>query len=127
MNPVREAALILDKIKPGWHQRITEPLNLRSCSMCVLGQVYRETEDYVDSSFNLGYTAFVHEVDLQQRRGLLNFGVFGDNKFLPDWNAEINLRKQMDLLKEERDCSWGAPGPIEQELAAVIERELVSR
>lgn len=37
---IGDFASVLDEHVPGWHERITQPLRMSSCELCVLGQVF---------------------------------------------------------------------------------------
>ncbi len=81
---VVEAAAVLDEHLPGWHERITRPLDMDDFDLCVLGQVFGTQSE---NGFSKGL------VFLKARGFLAQPGVFAFDEAAPYWNKEIERRK----------------------------------
>lgn len=78
----------LDEHIPGWHERVTAPLNMESCTNCVLGQVFDR-----ESIYRTGSAGFGAGMEfLIANHVLVQPFVFTHPKAVPHWEAEIARR-----------------------------------
>jgi hypothetical protein len=87
---VIDTAAILDEHVPGWHDRITRPINMGSIHDCVCGQVFAKPRfffDKHDCGWGRGSAFFA-------KRGIHPAPfVFSAIEARPYWEAEIEKRR----------------------------------
>lgn len=97
---VLDAAAFLDEHIPGWHERITKPLDMGSVHDCVLGQVFaqqpgkRRLFGLLPPKFEYPSPGYSRGVVFLMDRGFSRPFVFSSEKAVPYWGAEITRRSR---------------------------------
>lgn len=116
MQRIKAAAIMLDKEIPGWHRLVdVERLEMESCSLCVLGQVFGpekeaqlrsiigdRTPDYSQPSRWLnGRSGYHYGIPYlwDRNRATSPFGMSGTC----EWSAEIIDRQLRDEFNNQPD------------------------
>lgn len=106
---VAPAAKGLDQLWPGWEHNVDlEALDMRSCSLCVLGQIGYAIHDGKQSDFewiNIFRQVWMFLIDNKLCPDMVE-GVFSDNFVLGEWIKEIEARRTP--WQEELDASRAA-------------------
>ena len=102
---VPEAAALLDEHIPGWHERVTKPIDMSSAFDCVLGQVFDPSREEGDSrrlfgllppkkgATDLGGSGYVRGLAYFKRQGIIMRPfVFSSSRAVEFWGAEISRR-----------------------------------
>jgi hypothetical protein len=120
VDQVQQGMKLLDQDHPGWEGLVYLPdLDINSGCTCVLGQVYRETEDQgfigaVHRLFNIVWTRDVSDGDYQQ---LVAHGFAVSRNYFPEgeaaklqlesvWKALLQQRELVEQLAEKEHASW---------------------
>jgi hypothetical protein len=120
IDQVQQGMRLLDQDHPGWEGLVYLPdLDINSGCTCVLGQVYRETEDQgfigaVHRLFNIVWTRDVSDGDYQQlvdhgfavSRDLFSEGEAAKLQLESVWKAFLQQRALVEQLAEKEHGSW---------------------
>lgn len=85
---IEEAAVILDREKPGWEKKVdSTKLNMRGVRECILGQVFGNYDTAMSNLFNMGDKSADN--------------IFGYMASTEKWTEEINkrLNKKEEIVK----------------------------
>ena len=98
MKTVERGAELLDKVQPGWEDKIDlDELDLSSCSACILGQLYMDAhprtrnpvEAYDRKRAELGIDPWA-----ASRYGFTTWGIGTYENLTAAWRRLIQQRKQ---------------------------------
>lgn len=112
-NSISDAAKILDKVKPDWHNKIDiSALNMVEGDDCILGQLYHHYIDGMEEIFCLDLEDVPDNDPIY-----LGDSIFGKLASKEDWIKEINSRRTVSFSvaleamkngKKTKRSWWGA-------------------
>ena len=93
-DAVERGARLLDKAQPGWWQKVNAPLEMESCGLCVLGQIF--------GHYNAGVMTLGLEYDARVKHGFTTTDRFSDPDD-PEWPVLEKL--WLDAIKMRRESA----------------------
>ena len=96
-NSIEEAAIMLDRVKPGWENKIdVERLNMGEYDRCILGQLY-------DGHYNEGIKELFNK-NTYDNTTKNRSEIFCSADSKDTWLSEIN--KRLNPQSQTRDFAW---------------------
>ncbi len=84
---VKQAALVLDKLKPNWFELINfDTIVMWDCAKCVIGQVFDPTDLRVERDHFYDVLGHISKL------GYEGFGAFSTSESIPYWKNEVSRR-----------------------------------